>query len=175
VTPFVLAPYRDLERLRRTRDEIVAKLRGDLKEAQRLLGAAVVDEADIFSVVTRLLEEQAGKPIYLNDVYQVIVEDVEVMSLNWPDTAMVHLSIRRLDREIVRDWRDIQEIKNQLVGPECEGFELFPAESRLVDAANQYHLFVFKNPAIRIPLGFKDRCVGDQSLSTTKQRKREHT
>jgi hypothetical protein len=37
----------------------------------------------------------------------------------------------------VHDWRDLQRIKNQLVGPECEAVELYPAESRKVDTANQ--------------------------------------
>jgi hypothetical protein len=53
------------------------------------------------------------------------------------------LSIKRRDREVIRDWRELQAIKNAIVGPEHEGFELYPAESRLVDTANQFHLFVF--------------------------------
>jgi hypothetical protein len=53
----------------------------------------------------------------------------------------VHLSIKRFDRGPVRDWRHLQQIKNEVVGPEAEAFEIFPAESRLVDTANQYHLW----------------------------------
>lgn len=57
---------------------------------------------------------------------------------------MIHLSIRRQDREPCRDWRDFQRIKNQLAGPEWEAMEIYPAESRIVDMANQYHLWCFE-------------------------------
>lgn len=56
--------------------------------------------------------------------------------------AIVHLSIKRKDCSKVRSWFDLQSIKNTLVGPESEGVELFPAESRKVDSADQYHLWV---------------------------------
>jgi hypothetical protein len=55
---------------------------------------------------------------------------------------LMHLSIRRKDRKACRDWRHFQEIKNQLCGKESEAVELYPAESRLVDTANQFHLWV---------------------------------
>jgi hypothetical protein len=32
--------------------------------------------------------------------------------------------------------------------------ELYPARSREYDTANQYHLYVVKDPAVRFPLGF---------------------
>lgn len=63
---------------------------------------------------------------------------------------MVHLSIRRADRKPCTDWRDFQRIKNQLAGPEWEGVELYPAESRLVDMADQYHIWCFDVPFLGI-------------------------
>jgi hypothetical protein len=51
----------------------------------------------------------------------------------------------------------MQKIKNLIVGPENEGVELFPAESRLVDTANQYHLWVFERPDVRFPIGWNTR------------------
>jgi hypothetical protein len=70
-----------------------------------------------------------------------------------------HLSIKRRDRDAAHDWRHFQWIKNDVLGPEREAIELYPAESRLVDGANQYHLWVW--PAgQRIPLGFEGRTVG---------------
>ena len=51
---------------------------------------------------------------------------------------MFWLSIKRRDRAPVHDWRELQQIKNMIVGDEHEGFEVYPAESRLVDTANQY-------------------------------------
>jgi hypothetical protein len=74
---------------------------------------------------------------------------------------LVWLSIKRVDRDPVRDWRDLQAIKNALIGPECEAVELFPAESRLVDTANQYHLFAINDPTYRFPFGFGERLVLD--------------
>jgi len=51
------------------------------------------------------------------------------------------LSIKLTKKKPIRDWRQFQVIKNLLLGPEVEAVELFPRESRLMDAANQYHLW----------------------------------
>lgn len=72
--------------------------------------------------------------------------------------GIVWLSIRRNDRKAIRDWRHFQRIKNELVGPEREGLELFPAESRLVDEANQYHLWVLPEGSM-VPVGWNTRMV----------------
>lgn len=88
--------------------------------------------------------------ILKNNRFQVIVHPVK----NDDDkVVLVHLSIRRLDRKPLRDWREFQRIKNEICGPEHEAVELFPAESRLVDQANQYHLWVLP-PGVRFPFGF---------------------
>lgn len=63
-----------------------------------------------------------------------------------------HLSIKRHDREPIGDWRVLQRIKSEIVGQETEALELYPAESRVVDTANQYHLYAF--PGAMIPVGF---------------------
>lgn len=72
--------------------------------------------------------------------------------------GMTHLSIRRQDRKACRDWRDFQAIKNQLCGPEREGIELYPAESRVVDTANQFHIWVMA-PGVTLPVGWRVRSV----------------
>jgi hypothetical protein len=72
---------------------------------------------------------------------------------------MVWLSIKNKDKTPIRDWRHLQRIKNELVGKECEGVELFPAESRLVDTSNQYHLWVITEVGLRFPFGYGDRLV----------------
>lgn len=71
----------------------------------------------------------------------------------------MHLSVKRIDKAPVRHWRHMQRIKNELCGPECEGVELYPAESRLLDEANQYHLFVVPNDGYRFPFGRQSRLV----------------
>ena len=108
-----------------------------------------------------------NRPVYKNDVYQVVVNDVDVGE-GWP--PMAHLSIKRIDREPIHDWRDLQEIKNQIVGDECEAVELYPAESRLVDTANQYHLWCIKEAGARFPFGFSERFVTDEAVGKVKQR-----
>lgn len=105
--------------------------------------------------------ERAMRDVFwLNRVYQVAVRDHDPGE-EWP--AMVHLSIKRLDRQRPGQerFRDFQRIKNELVGPECEALELYPAESRLVDSADQFHLFAVKEPGVRFPFGFSSRLVTD--------------
>jgi hypothetical protein len=109
--------------------------------------------------------------LWKNDLYTVCVYDDgdTHRAPSWP--ALVHLSIKRNDREPIHDWRDLQQIKNEIVGADCEGVELYPAESRRVDSANQYHLFVIKEPRLRFPFGFTDRFVTDDvGTSRAKQR-----
>ena len=85
--------------------------------------------------------------VWINNIYLVFITTGDV-----PE-GYVHLSIKRLDRKPIHDWRDLQRIKTELVGPECEGLELYPAESRLVDVANQFHLWVCTDPTKTMNLG----------------------
>jgi hypothetical protein len=99
--------------------------------------------------------------------YQVQVrwDDINEGVLYW-------LSIKRLDKGPIHDWRHMQEIKNMIVGPEHEGCELYPAESRLVDTANQYHMFVSRDPKFRFPFGISNtRIVSyEDNVGNTRQR-----
>jgi hypothetical protein len=97
----------------------------------------------------RLQAYDAQCKYWRNDLYQV--QERRFYNEVW-EVDMVHLNIRRIDGAVIFDWRHRQLIKNQLVGEECEAFELYPAESRLTDEANKYHLFAFANPAVRIPV-----------------------
>lgn len=113
-------------------------------------------------------DSYAPHAIYRNSRYQVSVwyegSDVHPMG-KW-----IHLSIKDHEKSARHDWRDFQRIKNELCGPEFEAIEIYPAESRLVDTANQYHLFVFNRT---IPFGFRERLVADgvsQSMPTAVQR-----
>jgi hypothetical protein len=54
--------------------------------------------------------------LWANDRYQVHVIRWEPLVINGRDAPVIQLSIRRLDRAPARDWRDLQRIKNQLVG-----------------------------------------------------------
>jgi len=124
-------------------------------------------------VVNQIMQESTGDDVWQNDDYQVIVR-----RFNNPDfqADMIHLSIRRMDREAIHDWRDLQEIKNLIVGTEHEAMEIYPAESRLVDTANQYHLWVFADPTVRIPIGWFQRLTSWEAnlpeLPNAKQREK---
>jgi hypothetical protein len=54
------------------------------------------------------------------------------------------LAIKREDKEPIRDWRVLQDIKNAVAGPDCEAIELYPPESEVTDTGNMYHLWVFR-------------------------------
>jgi hypothetical protein len=60
---------------------------------------------------------------------------------------MIQIGINSLDGTARHDWREFQGIKNQIAGPECEAFELYPAEGRLLDPSNYYSLWCF--PGLR--------------------------
>lgn len=80
------------------------------------------------------------------------------IDIGWPE--MIWLSIRRRERaRLPRDWRDLQRIKNELVGEEHEAVELFPAEARKVDESDQFHLWVFASVESRFPFGYLERSV----------------
>ena len=106
--------------------------------------------------------------IRVNELYEVWLTRHRDAAPGWP--ALIGLSIKRRDKSVVRDWRHLQRIKNELVGPEREGVELFPAESRLVDSANQYFLWVSGDPAWRFPFGQPTREVEGRSTRGATQR-----
>lgn len=99
-----------------------------------------------------LNDEIREREMWKNDRYTVTVTRND-------EGHVTCLSIKRNDGGAVRDWRHMQKIKNQLAGSEAEAIQLFPAESRLVDTANQTWLWVFP-PGVKLPLGFPDRAVG---------------
>lgn len=104
-----------------------------------------------------LLEErhkyESGElTLWRNDIYQVQKDTNPHVHPNWP--RLIALSIKRIDREWIHDWRDLQEIKNLLVGPDHEAIELYPAEKRVVDTSNQYHLWVLAESRLRFPFGW---------------------
>lgn len=98
---------------------------------------------------------RATETILLNTVYQVNLRRLG------GTPPVVWLSIKRRDKAPLgaEHFRDLQRIKNELAGAEIEAVELYPAESRLVDTANQYHLWCVADPAFRFPFGFNERMV----------------
>jgi hypothetical protein len=115
------------------------------------------------------LQNAERETLVMSTVYQVAMKNA-ASGFGFP---VVHLSIKRIDREPMHDWRALQTIKNVLVGEEFEAIEIYPAESRLVDSANQYHLWVFNDPLARIPIGWGSRLVDEIQVGHSKQRRFE--
>lgn len=114
-------------------------------------------KVDRNEAVALLQADRAKCEYWVNRHYQVEVRR--------HDGGLVHLNIRRRDgAALMRDWRHFQQIKNEIVGPECEAIELYPAESRKVDTSNKFHLWAIADPTFRFPIGFEERQV-DYSVS----------
>jgi hypothetical protein len=100
--------------------------------------------------------------IWVNDIYQVNV----LRGSNCDDYIHApelkgkcdYLSIKTHNKEAIHDWRHFQIIKNELCGEDREAVEIYPSEERLVDTANQYHLWVLPKNEF-FPFGFKERKV----------------
>lgn len=91
--------------------------------------------------------------IFINGTYQV---NVRLLEGSWD--GWLWFSIKRYDKDAIRDWREFQLIKNLIAGEEREAVELYPAESRLVDTSNQYHLYVYPTGQ-KFPWGFEERLI----------------
>jgi hypothetical protein len=100
--------------------------------------------------IERAVQTMNMVDVYENDTYHVDVNFAP---------PFAHLAIRRLDGKPCKEWLHFQQIKNEVIGPENEAMEIFPAESRLVDSADEYHLWVHTDPKFRFPVGFGQRFV----------------
>lgn len=132
------------------------------------------------SEITRQLaedrvDEALSQELWRNSRYTVAVDrNPQPRAEGWP--PMIHLSIKRNDREVPKEerWRDFQRLKDELVGREYEAVELYPAEERIVDTSNQFHLWVVSVPGFQFPFGFRPgRAIRDDGADgTTKARQR---
>lgn len=99
----------------------------------------------------------------LDNPFRVVINSRYQVNFYHFDTPVgqgTYLSIKHRDKSPIHDWRDLQRIKNELLGPEVEACELYPAESRLVDTSNQYHLWCLPEGQ-HFSFGFHGRCVVD--------------
>ena len=105
-----------------------------------------------------------GSACVVNSLYAVWGRSYDVPDIvinGERPTGLFSLSIKRHDKGIIRDWRDLMRIKNALVGEEAEAIELFPAMSRLVDSANQYWLWVIEGVAWPVGFPANEKFVAD--------------
>ena len=112
--------------------------------------------------------------VMVNSRYIVHVYPPVQQTEGWP--PIIHISIRHITNLAITDFRDFQRIKTELVHPDAEAMQMYPAESRLVDTCNQYHLWVFAPYSEdmdwpTIPVGyFYGRDVADDAPDGCNQR-----
>lgn len=96
------------------------------------------------SEAKRAVKNVKEERILLSSGYQVNVIELGNEHDQWRN--LTWLSIKRRDKRPILDRQVLRELKEVLGGPDSEGYELYPAESRLVDTANQYHLYLTQGP-----------------------------
>ncbi len=150
-----------------SRARLVARWRADHPEAAK-------ETSQALKPLMRMEEWEKNEPsepdeIWFNDTYNVTVRRLKKDPVFGSEGGMVQIGVSSFDGTSRHDWRDFQAIKNQLAGPECEGFELYPAESRLLDPSNYFTLWCF--PGVkRLKIGQPHRLVRDADVAWAPQR-----
>jgi hypothetical protein len=126
------------------RDDYVAmveqKERDEVAMARRVSSALKPSRKWVSMVRVATMDD--GAIVWSNEVYTATLRRYQY---GWPfgSGPWAIIGIYCEDGEPRHDWRDFQRIKNDLVGPEWEAVELYPAESRLMDPSNYYSLWCF--------------------------------
>lgn len=107
--------------------------------------------------------------------YQAVVRYAQSAEEDAPQgrEGLLHVSIHRHDRSPMRNWRHLQQIKNEIAGEDRWGVEVFPPESYLVDSANEYHLYVMPVNA-DIPFAFHESIVSSDEQVEAYNEQRGH-
>lgn len=75
-----------------------------------------------------------------------VFSDDEFVAVRYqsPETSAFECCIRviRRDRQPIKDWRVLQEVKNRIATRDHEAVLVFPAESRGTSPVNEYELLV---------------------------------
>lgn len=129
-----------------------------------------IDAPDDMAGSNREWTEQGLARWFRNSIYVVRLIALKTEA---PFGVAVCLSLRTHDHQARHDWRELQRIKNELVGPDVEAVEVFPSERRLVDNSNLFHLFCFPQLATEdgyLPFGFTERYVSEGDAEGRRQR-----
>ena len=128
--------------------------------------SAVRSSGEIGSKMADLEDDMKSedRKLHANNRYTVHKETVPPERHGFGDVELTWLSIKPNDDSHRHDWREFQKIKNELCGPEREAMEVYPAESRLVDGANQFHLWVLPE-GCSVPCGWWDRIVVEENTT----------
>jgi len=100
---------------------------------------------------------------------------------NWPENlACWYISFSMKDGGHMLDWREIQDMKNQVVGEKHEAVMLFPTDNRCMDTVNQFHLYIIGDEGVEFPVGWQcpksvtDETDGKADCKQRKLEKEEH-
>lgn len=135
-----------------TRIQVELPTIDDFIEGQRRAGVSV-------HLARQRYAEHRKAQVWGNERYLVTLHRNYKGEMNASGPARTMLSVRRIDGRPFGDWADLQIIKNQLLGPEAELVQLFPAESRKVDMVNNY--WFYDNAGQRFKFGAKKREVNN--------------
>jgi len=84
---------------------------------------------------------------FSNNRFVVLINDKAPTSAGSATVALV------VPNNAGRDvfWRDLQKVKNEIFGEEAVAIQYYPAESKLIDEANVYWLYVYPSGVIPEP------------------------
>lgn len=92
-------------------------------------------------LITGQQKDPTIEMVYVDSTEEYIVEKHSVNNIS--DFAF-RITIKRIDKNPIRSWRIIQDIKNAIAGEESVAIEIYPKETDVTDTGNLYHLWVFK-------------------------------
>ena len=81
----------------------------------------------------------------------------------------IWLSIKYTAKKATPSWRELQTIKNNIVGENRQAIEIYPSEDSIVDTLNHYHLWVMPKGQ-KFQLGYKNCLNGKEDEGLTRQR-----
>lgn len=94
---------------------------------------------------------------YGNNRYTVMVDNDAKMTNGI--TAKVAMVTRHDEKPIPNHWQEMQNIKNELFGPETVAIEYYPAESDLVDDCNIYWMWILPEDVLPLRLTNKRKLL----------------
>jgi hypothetical protein len=78
----------------------------------------------------------------INDEYRILIAETE---------EFLHIRIRRLDDKPITEYQLFQDIKNEFIGKDKVGVQVFPKVGDYIDNTNTYHIFHWMKNEPRIP------------------------
>ena len=143
--------------LKQSKKDVIKYFQKILEGGSRLANKKVSGK-QIRKMALNHYKRSLKEEVWINNIYDVSVNKFEYGPL-------IHLSIKLHDKSQIfgSKWQHFQWIKNDILGEDYEAVELYPSESRMVNTANQYHLWALKDKG-RFNLGWDEgRIINSKS------------